>query len=147
MRRLLTLALCVLLTTLLAAAFSVSAGAAAQASETAQTLGHAKAKRGYIMWYQAKKHVGQRRAVKGPVKSTMFATGSSGRPTFINVGKKYPNKGRFTIVIWGKHRSNFPFKPEVKYRGKTVIATGKIKLYQGSAQVFVSSPSAIKIAR
>ena len=73
-------------------------------------------------------------------RGTTYAKNSSGRPTFVNVGRKYPNKARFTIVIWGKHRGNFPFKPEVKYRGKTLIATGKITLYKGSAPSLREEP-------
>ncbi len=143
MQRTLSAGLAVVLVTLLLAVSGATASAVG--APPTVTASHLTAQRAYIMWYQAKRHVGERRAVKGQVKSTSHAKSSSGRPTFINVGKKYPNKARFTIVIWGKHRANFPFKPEVKYRGKTLIATGRIRLYRGSAEMFVKSPSAIKI--
>ena len=85
------------------------------------------------------------KTVKGPVKGTKYASSSSGRPTFINIGKNYPNRSRFTVVIWGKYRSAFPSRPEVLYRGKTVLATGKIRMYKGSAQMFIRSPSKLRI--
>lgn len=99
-----------------------------------------------IMWYQAKRYAGYKKTVKGPVKGTQYASSSTGRPTFINIGRNYPNRKRFTVVIWGKYRSAFPVKPERLYRGKTVLATGRIRMYQGSAQMFVRSPSKLRIA-
>ena len=76
----------------------------------------------------------------------MYASSSKGRPTFISIGKNYPNRSRFTVVIWGKYRSAFPFRPEVFYRGKTVLATGKIRMYKGSAEMFIRSPSKLRVA-
>lgn len=99
----------------------------------------------HIMWYQAKSHAGQRLTVRGPVKGTKFASGSSGRPTFLNIGRDYPSKKRFTVVIWGRDRHNFSSSPERFYRGKTLDVKGRIKMYQGSAEVMVSRPSAIHV--
>ena len=89
--------------------------------------------------------MGLTKTVKGPVKGTKYASSSNGRPTFLNVGKDYPNRARFIVVIWGKYRSAFPFRPEAFYRGKTVLATGKIRMYKGSAQMTIKSPSKLII--
>ena len=97
------------------------------------------------MWYQAKRCAGLTRTVKGPVKGTKYAASSTGRPTFLNFGRTYPDASRFTVVIWGKYRSAFPSRPEVMYRGKTVLATGTIRMYQGSAQMSIRSPSKLRI--
>jgi DNA/RNA endonuclease YhcR with UshA esterase domain len=99
------------------------------------------------MWNQAKRYAGLTKTVKGPVKGTEYASSSTGRPTFLNIGKDYPNRSRFTVVIWGRNRSAFPSRPEVFYRGKTVLATGKIKMYKGSAQMFIRSPSKLLIVQ
>ena len=100
----------------------------------------------FIMWNQAKRYVGLTKTVKGPVKGTSYESSERGCPTFLNIGRDYPNRSRFTVVIWGKDRSAFPSRPEVFYRGKTVLATGKIRMYKGSAQMFIRSPSKLRIA-
>lgn len=146
MRRLLYAAFLVVLSTLVLASGAIAVGAAGGGSTAVPAAAGARAQRSYIEWYQAKSHVGEKRSVRGPVKGTEYSTSSTGRPTFLNVGKDYPNKGRFTVVIWGKDRGNFPFRPEVKYRGRTIIVTGRISTYKGVAQMYVRSPSAIKIA-
>jgi hypothetical protein len=116
-------------------------------SSARATAAAASAKRAsVIQWYQAKRFVGLTRTVKGPVKGTKYAPSSSGRPTFLNIGKNYPNRARFIVVIWGKYRSAFPFRPEVFYRGKTILATGKIRMYKGSAEMFIRSPSKLRVA-
>ncbi len=97
------------------------------------------------MWYRAKRYAGLTRTVKGPVKGAKYASSTTGRPTFLNIGRNYPDRSRFTVVIWGKDRSAFPARPEVFYRGKTVLATGTIRMYQGSAQMFIRSPSKLRI--
>jgi hypothetical protein len=99
------------------------------------------------MWYQARRHAGQRRTVRGPVKSTKFAKSSTGHPTFLNIGRKYPSKKRFTVVIWGEYRHNFSFRPERHYRGHTLDVRGRIRMYKGSAEIMVRGPSAIHIVK
>jgi len=99
----------------------------------------------HIKWYQAKSHAGQRLTVRGPVKGTKFASGSTGRPTFLNIGRDYPSKKRFTVVIWGRDRHNFSSSPERFYRGKTLDVKGRITMYEGSAQITARSPSAIHV--
>ena len=97
-----------------------------------------------ISWSEAKYHIGERLTVHGPVISTYYASTSNGQPTFLNIGKDYPDPGRFTVVIWGKNRSNFPQAPEVYYSGKMIYVTGLIEEYEGVAEIAVSSPSQIK---
>lgn len=99
----------------------------------------------FIMWNVAKRFAGLTRTVKGPVKGTSYARSTNGRPTFLNIGRNYPNRSRFTVVIWGRYRSAFPSRPEVFHRGKTVFATGRIRMYKGSAQMFVQSPRKLVI--
>ncbi|MBW8034871.1 MAG: hypothetical protein FVQ79_04295 [Planctomycetes bacterium] len=99
----------------------------------------------YILWNQASSYAGQRKIVCGPVVDSNYARSTSGRPTFLNLGKPYPQAGRFTIVIWGEDRSNFSFSPESYYRGKTICAVGLIELYQGSPEIEVSSPQQIAV--
>ncbi len=97
-----------------------------------------------ISWEQAKNHIGETATVYGPVVGVKWATSSKGQPTFLNIGRNYPDPARFTVLIWGDDRANFPSAPETFYAGKTVSATGLIQSYQGAAEIIVSSPSQIK---
>jgi hypothetical protein len=100
---------------------------------------------GGVRWQNAENFVGQRRSVRGPVKSTFFARQSSGRPTFLNIGRPFPNDQRFTVVIWGRYRDRFPNPPENHYRGEYICVTGRIRLFEGLPQTFASGPGAIDI--
>ncbi len=98
----------------------------------------------YILWDEAIYHIGERATVYGPVVSTHYANTSRGKPTFLNIGKPYPDPDRFTVIIWGENRSNFPQAPEILYANKTIYVTGLIDEYEGVAQIEVFSPSQIK---
>ena len=100
-----------------------------------------------VPWDKAKDHIGERTTVSGPVVDTHWASGSNGKPTFLNIGKPYPDPDRFTVVIWIDNRGNFPQAPEVYYLGKTICVTGLIDEYpkgSGSAQIEVKDPSQIQ---
>jgi hypothetical protein len=70
---------------------------------------------------------------------------SNGSPTFLNIGRDYPNPARFTVVIWIENRAAFG-TPERRYRGRTICVRGLVKLYRGSPEVVARSPSQIAIA-
>jgi DNA/RNA endonuclease YhcR with UshA esterase domain len=99
---------------------------------------------GAISWSDASAHIGEMTLVEGPVVGTTFASSSNGQPTFLNIGKDYPDPGRFTVVIWGENRASFSTPPEDAYSGKTICVTGEIDTYKGVPQVAVSSPSQIE---
>lgn len=88
-----------------------------------------------ISWDEAKYHIGERTTVYGAVVDTHWASGSKGKPTFLNVGKPYPDPDRFTVVIWIDYRANFPQPPEGYYLGKTICVTGLIQEYEGIPQI------------
>jgi hypothetical protein len=97
-----------------------------------------------ITWDEAKYHYGERTTVCGPVVSTKWASGSKGQPTFLNIGKPYPDPDRFTVVIWVDYRANFPSPPEVYYKDKTICVTGLIIEYSGSPEIEVQDPFQIQ---
>lgn len=78
-----------------------------------------------IKWDAASKHVGETATVTGPVMGT-HVTGN-GEALILNVGKDYPDPGRFSVMINidPKHPAS-----EAAYKGKTVTVTGKIELYR-----------------
>jgi hypothetical protein len=98
-----------------------------------------------VRWQDAENYVGQRRNVEGTVKSTFYARGSSGRPTFIDLGRPFPSDERFTVVIWWRDRSEFHPPPERLYRREHICVTGRIRLYRELPQTTVNDPSDIDI--
>ena len=100
---------------------------------------------GAIAWDEAPAHAGQIVTVRGPVVDATFASASRGQPTFLNLGKGYPDPGRFTVVIWIPNRDNFPAPPEELYRDKIVCVTGQVTLYNGSAEMEIIGPEDIDI--
>ena len=99
---------------------------------------------GAIWWYEAKDHIGERTTVCGPVAGARYGDTSSGKPTWLNIGKDYPSPERFVVIIWGENRGNFPQSPEVYYLGKTICVTGLIDEYNGIPQIEVKYPSEIQ---
>jgi DNA/RNA endonuclease YhcR with UshA esterase domain len=97
-----------------------------------------------ISWDQASSYIGQRMTVYGPVASTNYAARSNGQPTFLNLGRPYPEQG-FTVVIWGRDRSKFPSAPEKYYAGKTVHVTGLVEEYRGVPEIIVTDPGQIEV--
>jgi hypothetical protein len=96
-----------------------------------------------LHWDQAKDFIGEVKTVCGPVKSAFFAESSEGQPTFLNVGKDYPDPGRFSVIIWGEDRANFPDPPEQAYLNQTICITGEIQEYDGIAEIFAEDSSQI----
>lgn len=96
-----------------------------------------------VSWSEAIDHVGDKLKVCGTVVDTNYEPTVNGQPTFLSIGKKYPDPQRFTVVIWGTDRSNFELAPESYYRGKNITVTGLIERYQGRAEIEVSQPSQI----
>lgn len=102
-----------------------------------------------ISWEGASKYIGQTKAVEGVVVSAKYASTSKGRPTFLNIGKPYPELGRFTVLIWGSDRKKFemefPPNPETYFLNKRVQVTGLIEEYKGNVEIILSDPSQIKV--
>ncbi len=96
-----------------------------------------------ISWDEAINHVGENQTVCGTVVGAMYADGSNGQPTFLNIGRDYPDSSRFTVVIWGKNRSNFNQSPEILYLGKKIYVSGKIDEYKGCAEMEATNPGQI----
>ena len=77
--------------------------------------------------------------------SAYLATSTNGQPTFLNIGKEYPDPERFTALIWGRDLENFPFNPDEYYFGKTVCIQGFVEEYKGTLEIEVTDPEQIEI--
>jgi hypothetical protein len=90
---------------------------------------------------QAKSHVGELATACGMVVRTHFSAALSGKPTFLNLDKPYPNHV-FTVLIWGSDRAKFG-SPEWEYFRKNICVTGSIENSEGTAEIVARSPSQI----
>lgn len=103
-----------------------------------------------VSWDKAKDYVGHTITVHGPVVSTSYADTADKQPTFLNIGKPYPDPERFTVVIWGKNRDKFSNvvgnPPELYYDGKSIDVEGKVIKQQGIVEIEASEISQINVS-
>jgi DNA/RNA endonuclease YhcR with UshA esterase domain len=92
---------------------------------------------------QAAQHVGERTTVCGIVASTKYLSSSRSKPTFLNIGKPYPDED-FTVVIWPEDRAKFGH-PEDTMLNKNICVTGLIELYKGKPEIIARSANQIAI--
>ena len=97
---------------------------------------------GPISAARAKANVGSTQTVCGLAASATYAGSSSGRPTFINLGKPYPDHS-LTIVIWGANRRHFSVPPERAYTNQRICVTGLIESFRDRPQITVIRPAQI----
>jgi len=98
-----------------------------------------------VSWENARSYAGQQVIVEGPVVDTHFARTSKGQPTFLNLGRTYPDPERFSVIIWSESRARFPQPPEEAYRGKVVRVSGVVRLYEGRPEMMVDGPEDIEV--
>lgn len=84
---------------------------------------------------EAASHVGENATVCGVVASATFAAQAMAAPTFLDLGKPYPDQS-FSAVILGSDRTKFGV-PEVSLREKQVCVTGEIFLFQGKPEIIM----------
>ncbi len=100
---------------------------------------------GAVPWAEARGHIGERVTVRGRVAGTEYARDADGQPTFLNLGRDYPDPGRVTVVIWGRDRGRFPGPPETVYAGRTICATGTLELYDDVPELEISASTQIEV--
>lgn len=98
-----------------------------------------------IKWDEASDYIGEYKSICGPVVDSHFASSSNGQPTFLNLGKAYPEPERFTVLIWGDDREHFPGAPEQIYLDKNICVYGLLIEYNNLPEVEVDDPSQIEI--
>jgi hypothetical protein len=84
---------------------------------------------------EAASHVGENATVCGLVASATYAAKAMAAPTFLDIGKPYPNQ-IFSAVILGSDRTKFG-TPEISLREKQVCVTGEIFLFEGKPEIIV----------
>jgi hypothetical protein len=80
-------------------------------------------------------HVGETATVCGLVASATYLPQAPQAPTFLDLGKPYPNQ-IFSVIIFGSDRRKFGV-PEASMLDKAVCVTGEIFLYQGRPKIIL----------
>ncbi len=94
-----------------------------------------------ISWEEAEKHYGEEVIVKGEVVSTY----QSEEITYLNFAENYWET--LTIVIFNNDLNKFDYNPANLLNGKQIRAVGKIKKYDGSAEIILENPTSILISK
>jgi micrococcal nuclease len=76
--------------------------------------------------------------VCGLVVATTYLPQAPQAPTFLDLGKPYPNQV-FSVIIFGSDRPKFG-APETSMRDKPVCITGVIFLYEGKPRIVLRDP-------
>lgn len=97
-----------------------------------------------INWRASGQHIGDIVAVEGPIVRVTHRDDVQGRPTWIELGRSYPNPVRLVLVAWGPDRSALPDHTMV---GTTVCVTGKLGVYKGTPQIELTTPSQIHVVQ
>jgi len=92
---------------------------------------------------QAGKYLGKEVIVEGRVAD---AHRSKTNTVFLNFEKAYPSQC-FTAVIFSSAQYKFVEHPEDFYLGKTIRVRGKVKEYEGRAEIILDSPSRIEAGK
>ncbi len=99
-------------------------------------------------WNEAGRHVGNTACVEGPVASVGTSRGGD---VFLNLGKPYPDPGRFTLFIPARHVGKFEAAFGSRFWtnlvGVKVRAFGEISVYQGVPEILLSEPEKLLILR
>ena len=106
-----------------------TAGSPADAAEVENQPG------GGIAWNEAVNYAGTTQHVCGP----LAGSGNSDDDVFLNLGRDYPDTGRFQIVLWDIGGV------EPIPHGTTLCTTGEITLYEGVAQIELESAGQVEI--
>jgi len=105
----------------------------------AKTCGKAKS----ICPETAINNIGRYKTVRFFVKKSY----DSGKAIFLNSKNNFQDMDNFTAVIFEADKHKFPAEPADFYRGRTVEVTGKIKEYNGRAEIILENSQQIKIVK
>jgi DNA/RNA endonuclease YhcR with UshA esterase domain len=90
----------------------------------------------------AVKHIGQTVSVCDKVIDEKLVLPANN--ILLNIGSDNPAQ-MLTMMIRAADRDKFKGKPEIDYRGKDIIVTGKVVLYKGIPEIVVSDPNHLKL--
>lgn len=83
-------------------------------------------------------------SVKGKVINTAYS--KTGKVQYLNFSEDFTKN--FSVVIFSRHLKNFKKKeidPHTFYLNKTIVVSGKLKIYKNMPEIIVAFPMQIKI--
>ena len=92
---------------------------------------------------EVRDYIGQEVTVQGKVEQVVHLTSVRGKPTYFNMGGKYP-KQKLTLLLWDSDEHKF-IKGAQFYEGKTIKVIGLIETYRGKPQIVISDPGQIEV--
>lgn len=92
---------------------------------------------------EVSQHIGDSVTVCGKVSDIRYFENSKNKPTFLNIGAKYPNQ-QLTLVIWESVRALYNGKVEDLF-DKEICITGRIILYKEKPEIIIEKPEQIII--
>ncbi|MBX7226676.1 MAG: DNA/RNA non-specific endonuclease [Chitinophagales bacterium] len=99
---------------------------------------------GQVGTLQAKYFFGQNATICGKVVAAKYKENGKTNPTYIDLDKKWP-ESVFSIIVFGKDRVNFSYKPEEFLYNKKVCITGEVGEYKGVPQIIATDETMIQI--
>ena len=93
---------------------------------------------------EAENHIGKAAKVCGKVASSEFLPQIKGKPTFLNLGRPYPNQF-FTVVIWNDDRNRWRQSPKKLYAKQKICVIGVIETHKNIPQIIVKMPGQIEL--
>lgn len=109
-------------------------------SENLQALTSEDLPEGAVLWSDAVKYNQTEVQVCGEIMGVSKAETTAGRPTLIDLGKRFPDKTRVTAVVWEADLENFETDLKETYRVGNLCVTGHLQRSEGALQVEVSTP-------
>ncbi len=100
--------------------------------------------KGQIGTAQVKYFFGETATVCGQVVATKYKINGKSDPTYINLDKKWPETV-FTLMVFGKDRINFSYKPEEFLTDKKICVTGKVGEFNRTPQIIATDETQIQI--
>ncbi len=88
-------------------------------------------------------YIGQEVIVQGKVDQVVQLTSVRGKPTYFNMGGKYP-KQKLTLLLWDSDEHKF-IKGTQFYEGKTIKVLGTIQTYRDKPQIVIREPEQIDV--
>lgn len=92
---------------------------------------------------EVRDYIGQEVTVQGKVEQVVHLTSVRGKPTYFNMGGKYPDN-KFTLLLWESNKHKFT-KGAQFYEGKTIKVIGLIETYRGKPQIILREPKQIEV--
>jgi len=88
---------------------------------------------------EARPHIGETATVCGTVTSGRYAERTRGKPTFLDIDKRYPDNP-FMVLIWGEDRDKIG-PPEKDLVDKRICVSGRIQQYHGKPEIIGTAPT------